>query len=183
MCVCAGQALVISSNLVACEVSSLDGSVISFVYHLWGGRPLVGKRRVARGAAAAAIAAKRDAHVVPQLPYPGDPVKKGERSSLFRVLARTPFNSSVRAPAGASVGGRSGSQPSLHLPSTHLRARPFAARLDALTPRRSCARTPKSRPTHAARADAARRAAQPAPNVEPRLEPRPAGCGLTPTSS
>ena len=57
----------------------------------------MGKRRVARGAAAAAIAAKRDAHVVPQLPYPGDPVKKGERSSLFRVLARTPFNSSVRA--------------------------------------------------------------------------------------
>jgi hypothetical protein len=105
LCVCAGQALVISSNLVACEVSSLDGSVISFVYHLWGGRPLVGKRRVARGAAAAAIAAKRDAHVVPQLPYPGDPVKKGERSSLFRVLARTPFNSSVRAPAGASEDG------------------------------------------------------------------------------
>ena len=29
--------------------------------------------------------------------YPGDP-EKGERSSLFRVLARTPFNPCVRAP-------------------------------------------------------------------------------------
>jgi hypothetical protein len=134
--------------------------------------------------------------------YPGDP-EKGERSSLFRVLARTPFNSSVRPkicpasrrsarlrPAAAGsrrVGGRSGSQPSLHLPSTCARA-PFAARLDARALRWSCARTPKSdqlvpalRRTDGAEcarvlrrwcggegADAARRAAQPAPNVVPR---------------
>ena len=94
----------------------------------------MGKRRVARGAAAAAIAAKRDAHVVPQLPYPGDPVKKGERSSLFRVLARTPFNSSVRAPAGASEDGAAPNHlSSLHLPSTHLRARPLPLSPRALT--------------------------------------------------
>ena len=41
------------------------------------------------------------------------------------------------------VGVRSGSQPSLHLPSTCARV-PFAARLDARALRRSCARTPKS---------------------------------------
>ena len=41
------------------------------------------------------------------------------------------------------VGGRSGSQPSLHLPSTCARG-PFAARLDARALRRSGARTPKS---------------------------------------
>ena len=65
---------------------------------------------------------------------------------------------------------------------------PFAARLEALALRRRCARTPKSgqlvpalRPTDGAEcarvlcrwcggegADAARRAAQPAPNVVPR---------------
>ena len=62
--------------------------------------------------------------------YPGDP-EKGERSSLFRVLARTPFNSSsvqkfvrpllaprasapLRPAPGASEDG-SGSQPSLRV--------------------------------------------------------------------
>ena len=133
--------------------------------------------------------------------YPGDP-EKGERSSLFRVLARTPFNSCVRPtffskpllcsarlrPAAAGsrrVGGRSCSQRS----TCHRPARgPFAARLDARALRWSCARTPKSgllvpvqRPTDGAEcarvlcrwcggegADAARRAAKPAPNVVPR---------------
>ena len=93
---------------------------------------------------------------------PGDP-EKGERSSLFRVLARTPFNSSVRAcknlcglsllrappPRYGRLQARRRTErlptisPVLHLPSTCARG-PFAARLDARALRRSCARTPKS---------------------------------------
>ena len=89
------------------------------------------------------------------------------------------------------VGGRSGSQPSLHLPSTCARG-PFAARLDArateelrsdsqVGPAYVPVQRPTVRPTDGAEcarvlcrwcggegADAARRAAQPAPNVVPR---------------
>ena len=106
-----------------------------------------------------------------------------------KICPASPCSARLRPAAAGSrrVGGRSGSQPSLHLPSTCARG-PFAARLDARALRRSCARTPKSgqlvpvqRPTDGAEcarvlcrwcgcegADAARRAAQPAPNVEPR---------------
>ena len=85
--------------------------------------------------------------------------KKGERSSLFRVLARTPFNSSVLLlylffhlspcsarlrPAAAGsrrVAGRSCSQPDPL--AIDLRAA-LSPRLDARALRWSCARTPKS---------------------------------------
>ena len=127
-----------------------------------------------------------------QLNNPGDP-EKGERSSLFRVLARTPFNSCVQkfvqpllCCGRLQARRRTERLPTIHLPSTCARA-PFAARLDARALRWSCARTPKSgqlvpvqRPTDGAEcarvlrrwcggegADAARRAAQPAPNVVP----------------
>jgi len=130
---------------------------------------------------------------------PGDP-EKGERSSLTRVLARTPFNSCVRAsylfafarcapprPAATGsrrVGGRRCSQPSLHSPSTCARLSPRvltraryggaalglsssgqlvpAARIDGAECARVLCRCGGEG------ADAARCAAQPAPNVVPR---------------
>ena len=52
-----------------------------------------------RGRAVASRAPHRRTRLVPEALSirinPGDP-EKGERSSLFRVLARTPFNSCVR---------------------------------------------------------------------------------------
>ena len=129
---------------------------------------------------------------------PGDP-EKGERSSLFRVLARTPFNSCVQkfvqpllaprasAPLRPAPGASEDGAAPNYL-STCLRPARAPLSPRALTLRRSCARTPKSdqlvpalRPTDGSEcaralrrwcggegADAARRAAHPAPNVVPR---------------
>ena len=75
----------------------------------------------------------------------GPPLIINSSSVLLPFFPASPCSARLRPAAAGSrrVGGRSGSQPSLHLPSTCARA-PFAARLDARALRWSCARTPKS---------------------------------------